>query len=157
MGSIFLKPQSESDINLGNRLFDFFIMLRRVGFAATASSSKAELISFRGRSSTNCTSLQTYHREFHSMIGLVGSLTMCGASMLCFGSWANNYFNVKKYGRWRFRNTVDDVIMVEDFKQARWIGAFVGFLFWWFVVGPQKYRWNSNLEEIPGNIRFGPF
>lgn len=100
--------------------------------------------------------LQLHQRSFHSIVGLLGSCAMCGASMLCFGSWANNYCNVKKYGRWRFRNTIDDVIMVEDFPRARYVGAFIGFLFWFFIVGPQKYRWASNLEDVPGNIRFGP-
>ncbi|CBZ28842.1 conserved hypothetical protein [Leishmania mexicana MHOM/GT/2001/U1103] len=96
-------------------------------------------------------------RQFHSVYGIMGSCLMCGACMLCFGSWANNYCNVKKYGRWRFRNSIDDVIMVSDFRGARYFGAFLGFLFWWFVVGPQKYRWNSNLADIPGNTRIGPF
>ncbi|AYU80963.1 hypothetical protein conserved [Leishmania donovani] len=96
-------------------------------------------------------------RQFHSVYGIIGSCLMCGACMLCFGSWANNYCNVKKYGRWRFRNSIDDVIMVSDFRGARYFGAFLGFLFWWFVVGPQKYRWNSNLADIPGNTRIGPF
>ncbi|KAG5473150.1 hypothetical protein CUR178_03068 [Leishmania enriettii] len=96
-------------------------------------------------------------RQFHNVYGLIGSCLMCGACMLCFGSWANNYCNVKKYGRWRFRNSIDDVIMVSDFRGARYFGAFLGFLFWWFVVGPQKYRWNSNLADIPGNTRIGPF
>lgn len=95
-------------------------------------------------------------RHFHSIYGLIGSGLMCYASILCFASWANNFCNVRKYGRWRFRNTIDDVIMVSDFRTARYIGGFFGFLFWWFVVGPQKYRWNSNLEDIPGNTRIGP-
>lgn len=103
-----------------------------------------------------CSTSLSPQREFHSVLGLLGSAAMCTGCMLCFGSWANNYCNVKKYGRWRFRNTIDDVIMVTDFKGARYVGAFAGFLFWWFVVGPQKYRWASNLEDVPGNIRLGP-
>lgn len=96
-------------------------------------------------------------RHFHSIYNIIGSCLMCGACMLCFGSWANNYCNVKKYGRWRFRNSIDDVIMVSDFRGARYFGALIGFVFWWFVVAPQKYRWNSNLGDIPGNTRIGPF
>ncbi|EPY40025.1 hypothetical protein AGDE_03903 [Angomonas deanei] len=99
----------------------------------------------------------TTTRPFHSAVGIVGSLIMCGACMLCFGSWANNLMNVKTYGRWRFRNTIDDVIMVSDFRGARYFGAFIGFLFWCFVVGPQKYRYNSSLDQVPGVTRFGPF
>ncbi|KAH9580171.1 hypothetical protein LSM04_009659 [Trypanosoma melophagium] len=96
-------------------------------------------------------------REFHNLVSLAGSMLMCLGCVLCFGSWANNFCNVRKYGRWRFRNSIDDVIMVSDFKSARYIGGFVGFLFYWFVVGPQKYRYESNLADIPGNTRFGPF
>lgn len=96
-------------------------------------------------------------RAFHSLLSLGGSCIMCLCCMWCFGSWANNYCNVKKYGRWRFRNSIDDVIMVSDFKGARLLGSCFGFLFWWFLVGPKKYWWDSNLEEVPGNKRFGPF
>ncbi|CCW68052.1 unnamed protein product [Phytomonas sp. Hart1] len=96
-------------------------------------------------------------RQFHSAFSLLGSCIMCVACMLCFASWGNNIRNLQKYGRWRFRNTLDDVFIVSDFKNARYAGAFFGFLFWWFVVGPQKYRWDSNLEQVPGNTRIGPF
>lgn len=119
-------------------------MLRRLGTATSISRRPVA-------------ALAPSQRGFHSVLGLMGSLTMCGACMLCFGSWANNICNVRKYGRWRFRNTIDDVIMVSDFRGARYVGALFGLLFWWFVVGPQKYRYNSNLEEVPGNVRFGPF
>lgn len=136
-------------------------MIRRVSCGALQRVPSSSIASRVGSLSSLPFSashaLQLHTRSFHSMLGILGSCAMCGASMLCFGSWANNYCNIKKYGRWRFRNTVDDVIMVEDFPQARYIGAFIGFLFWWFVVGPQKYRWASNLEEVPGNVRIGPF
>lgn len=121
--------------------------MRRFNHAAAPSSSLVRRLAPAGGQV----------RQFHSIFGLMGSGLMCGACMLAFGSWANNYCNVKKYGRWRFRNSIDDVIMVSDFRGARYFGAFLGFLFWWFVVGPQKYRWNSNLDEIPGNVRIGPF
>ena len=95
-------------------------------------------------------------RSFHSIGSLASSLVMMTVCVLFGGSWANNFMNCKKYGRWRFRNLIDDVIMVEDFKYARWVGGFLGFLFYWFVVGPKKYHF-SDLEHIPGNKRFGPF
>ncbi|ORC90956.1 uncharacterized protein TM35_000073800 [Trypanosoma theileri] len=96
-------------------------------------------------------------REFHNLGSLAASMLMCVGCVLCFGSWANNFCNVRKYGRWRFRNTIDDVIMVSDFKTARYIGGFIGFLFYWFIVGPKKYMYDSNLADIPGNTRIGPF
>ncbi|KAF8286113.1 hypothetical protein TcBrA4_0029900 [Trypanosoma cruzi] len=96
-------------------------------------------------------------RQFHSLYGIAVSLVTCTGCILCFGSWANNICNVRKYGRWRFRNTIDDAIMVSDFKTARYIGGFIGFLFYWFVVGPKKYRYPSNLADVPDNKRFGPF
>lgn len=130
-------------------------MLRRVNGAATQRARMAAAAT--GASPmVSSAALTRSVRHFHSIFGLMGSGLMCGACMLCFGSWANNYCNVKKYGRWRFRNTVDDIIMVSDFRGARYFGAFIGFLFWWFVVGPQKYRWSSNLADIPGNTRIGP-
>ncbi|ESL08118.1 hypothetical protein TRSC58_04185 [Trypanosoma rangeli SC58] len=100
---------------------------------------------------------QSALREFHSVYGIAASLAMCTGCVLCFGSWANNICNVRKYGRWRFRNTIDDAIMVSDFKTARYIGGFIGFLFYWFIVGPKKYRYDSNLADVPDNKRFGPF
>jgi len=95
-------------------------------------------------------------RSFHSILSLVGSLITCSACVLCFASWGNNICNVRRYGRWRFRNTIDDVIMVSDFRMARYAGGLFGLLFWWFIVGPRKYLY-SNLEQMPGNTRFGPF
>ncbi|KAG8348941.1 hypothetical protein TRVL_00210 [Trypanosoma vivax] len=100
---------------------------------------------------------KTATREFHSAFGIFASLVMCSGCVLCFSSWANNICNVRKYGRWRFRNSVDDVIMVSDFRYARYAGAVVGLLFYWFVVGPRKYMYDSSLADIPGNKRFGPF
>lgn len=87
----------------------------------------------------------------------MGSLITCAGCMLCFASWANNYCNIKRYGKWRFGNTIDDVIMVSDFRAARYMGAAFGLVFWWIVVGPKKYRYDSNIEDIPGVIRAGPF
>ncbi|RNF17430.1 uncharacterized protein Tco025E_04847 [Trypanosoma conorhini] len=100
---------------------------------------------------------QSALREFHSVYGIAASLAMCAGCVLCFGSWANNICNVRKYGRWRFRNSIDDAIMVSDFKTARYIGGFIGFLFYWFIVGPKKYNYASNLADVPDNKRFGPF
>ncbi|KEG12414.1 hypothetical protein DQ04_01731020 [Trypanosoma grayi] len=124
-------------------------MIRRFGAAAASSRSTPRALV----PTTNCSTV----REFHSVLGVLSSLVMCTGCVLCFGSWANNICNVQKYGRWRFRNSIDDVIMVSDFKSARYIGGLIGFLFYWFIVGPKKYRYDSNLAEVPGNKRFGPF
>lgn len=134
-------------------------MMRRFNHAVTASQARKTMT---GRvaaptSSGSAALAVGGGRQFHSLMSLFGSCITCAACMLCGGSWANNFCNVSKYGRWRFRNSIDDVIMVSDFKGARFVGAGIGLLFWWFVVGPQKYRWASNLEEVPGNTRVGPF
>ncbi|CCW61648.1 unnamed protein product [Phytomonas sp. EM1] len=121
-------------------------------FNCLAAKQAASFVKF---SPTFAASSQS--RQFHSAFSLMGSCIMCVACMCCFASWGNNICNLKKYGRWRFRNSIDDVFIVSDFKGARYAGACFGLLFWWFIVGPQKYRWDSNLEQVPGNTRFGPF
>ncbi|CBH11757.1 uncharacterized protein TEOVI_000064300 [Trypanosoma equiperdum] len=130
-------------------------MIRRLGSVSSTSSSSL----CRAASVAMIPAAQSRAavREFHSLYSLAASLVVCSGSVLCFASWANNICNVRKYGRWRFRNTIDDVIMVSDFKTARYIGGFIGFLFYWFIVGPRKYMYESNLADIPGNKRFGPF
>ncbi|RNF12772.1 hypothetical protein TraAM80_00127 [Trypanosoma rangeli] len=92
---------------------------------------------------------QSALREFHSVYGIAASLAMCTGCVLCFGSWANKICNVRKYGRWRFCNSLDDAIMVSDFKTAQYIGGFIEFLLHWFIVGPKKYRYDSNLADVP--------
>lgn len=88
---------------------------------------------------------------------LILSSLSCYLSMLCWGSWFNNYANVRKYGRWRFRNTIDDNVVISDFKTYRYAGCLFGIFFWATLVGPRRYnRKNSSLEQHPGWVRYGP-
>ncbi|CUG85612.1 membrane-associated protein, putative [Bodo saltans] len=95
-------------------------------------------------------------RPFLSLYGLSTSLLMMLCCVCCGASWANNILNVKRFGRWRWRNQIDDPAMAVDFRYARYLGGLIGAVFYWFWVGPRKY-WTSDLELVPGNKRFGPF
>lgn len=95
-------------------------------------------------------------RPFVSASHIIQSLGMMAMCIGCFSSWANNIMNVRKFGRWRFRNQIDDPQLAQDFWHARYVGGLFGFLFYWFWAGPRKY-WTSDFGDIPTNKRFGPF
>lgn len=122
--------------------------MRRFGAAPPRRSSM--IAGPNGSTMTNAV------RPFLSLYGLGTSILMMMCSVACGASWANNILNVRKFGRWRFRNQIDDPAVAVDFRYARYFGGFIGALFYWFWVGPRKYV-TSDLELVPGNKRFGPF
>lgn len=79
---------------------------------------------------------------------------MMGLCVWCWGAWFNSAANVYKFGLWRFKNYFEEPILAADFRLARLTGSFFGFLFYWYLCGPMKYR-HSDLEQW--QPRFGPF
>ena len=118
-------------------------MLRRPTSAVVATSSSA-------------TTITASQRTFFAEQNLIASMFTLACSVGCWGAWGNNYANVSRFGTWRFRSTIDDNILVADYQFARLVGSAFGVVFWWFVMGPSKYRRNKSLESHPGWKRFGP-
>lgn len=95
-------------------------------------------------------------RHFYSLGSLAYQLIQGTAIIAAFASFGNTYCNLRKYGKWRFVNKWNMTILAEDFPTARYIGGIVGFLFWWFFAGGTCFQANRDLDQVPGNIRFGP-
>ena len=74
--------------------------------------------------------------------------------MICGACWANSIMNVQRYGLYRFKNLFDESMLPTDYKYCRWLGAFVGFWYYWYFVGPDKYM-RSDMEKW--QPRWGPF
>lgn len=125
-------------------------MFRRV---ATSTSALAA----RNASPSSAALASTAQQRQVTSCSIIFSGITCYLCMLCWGSWFNNFANVRKYGLWRFRNQLDDNILVTDYKTARYFGCFVGVIFYCTLVGPRKYnRKSSTLEQHPGWVRYGP-
>jgi hypothetical protein len=94
------------------------------------------------------------HRSFATAFDVFCSLCWLATCMSCWACWGNNIMNLRKFGAYRFRYSLDETILPLDFKVARYVGGAFGFLYWWFMVAPQKYN-RSDLEKF--TTRIGPF
>ena len=108
------------------------------------------------RQCNSALAITTPSRTFFSEHNLIQSMFSLACCVGCFGAWGNNYANVSRFGSWRFRSSWDDNTLVADYQFARLVGSAFGVVFWWFVVGPNKYNRNPSLESHPGWKRFGP-
>jgi len=98
-------------------------------------------------------------REFRSMVEIVW---ICGIGVVSV-TWgamvANALANHMTYGRFRFKNQLDDPFLVHDFKLARYAGGFLGLIFWWFKTGrDREHHYLSSAMQVPTNKHIiGPF
>eukprot|EP00388_Colpodella_angusta_P004592 GDKJ01014972.1.p1 GENE.GDKJ01014972.1~~GDKJ01014972.1.p1 ORF type:complete len:125 (-),score=3.61 GDKJ01014972.1:127-501(-) len=123
-------------------------MFRRIVSSTSAALSKP--------STSLVVAPSVQHRQLTSC-SIIFSAISFYLCLLFGGSWFNNFANVRRYGLWRFRNQLDDNILVSDFKGARYLGCCFGALFYFTLVAPRKYnRKNSSLEQHPGWVRYGP-
>ena len=83
------------------------------------------------------------------------AIFMCAWVGATFGAWGNQFFALSKYGIYRTHQMqVDGSILPEYNRCAQFIGTCFGVLFYWFIVGPMKYR-HSDIEKW--SKRVGPF
>lgn len=93
-------------------------------------------------------------RNFLTGFDLFCSLAYMSLCIAAFASWGNNIANLMKFGRYRFRYMMDEVILPLDFKVARYLGGLFGLWYYFTWVGPAKYE-HSDLEKW--STRIGPF
>jgi hypothetical protein len=85
----------------------------------------------------------------------VCTMFMCGWVTCTFAAWGNNIFALNKHGLYRnHMMQIDGSILPEYNRLAQFIGACFGFGYYWFIVGPMKYR-HSDIEKW--SKRIGPF
>jgi len=94
-------------------------------------------------------------RTYVSPLDPFWSLFMMGWVSCAFAAWGNQCFALSKYGLYRTHQMqVDGSILPEYNRTAQFIGACFGVCFYWFIVGPMKYR-HSDIEKW--SKRVGPF
>jgi hypothetical protein len=147
---IFFSPKKKKIIE----------MLRRVGLFQQQQQQRKLVAQ---KSSTNFSSVvlvaaphaTTATRTYVGPLDPFFSLFMCGWVGCTFAAWGNNLFSVGKFGLYRnHQMQLDGSILPEYNRTAQFLGACFGVCFYWFIVGPMKYR-HSDMEKW--SKRVGPF
>lgn len=85
------------------------------------------------------------------------SMFMCFFVTAAGASWGNNAHSLLKHGIWRHTMAIDSSFVVEGCRTWKYIGGFLGFLMYWYVVGPMKYRHSKNMDQWAKRFGNTPF
>ncbi len=131
--------------------------MRRLGFKVPGTAPLVRTSRLPNSSSSLPTSAVAVmpQRQVTGITGIVGSLIMMGITITWGGMLFNILANIYFHGRFRFRGTLEGAVdPASDFKGWRYVGGCFGFIVYWFLVGPAKYR-HSDMEKW--SWRVGPF
>ena len=126
-------------------------MIRRANVAALLPRAGATATSVSVRASAVPTVAQ---RTYLNPLDPLWSMVMCLFCTSAFASWGNSLHSVARLGLFRHNMWIDNPYVQDPSKTWTYVGAFIGFNVYWFIVGPMKYR-HSDMEKWAKRV--GPF